>query len=343
MGVQVLGYGNWQVIAALLRHPFDAVFFEFHDMAGAFSRFVRAVQPGCQVIVDSVDLHYLREAAKAGVTAGDAWQTQTAKRELAAYRASDTTIVVTPEEQQELRIQGIEHVVVVPIIVPVIARTNRSRDAMVLFVGGFRHLPNVDAVLWFVVEVWPLIIAEVPQARFVIVGSEVPSAIQALHGLKRIDVQGFVQDTAPLLDAAQVSVAPLTYGAGMKGKVSEALAAGVPVVTTSWGAQGLTEGAGSAYLQADDPSGFAKAVIGVLQDGELRSRLGANGVQLARRLCSMETATPALRGLVAATLSNHHRPGIALRVWRFCAHVGKRRVNRTLARLTGRRSVPANP
>jgi glycosyltransferase involved in cell wall biosynthesis len=343
MGVHVRGYGIWSILAALVRHPFDAIFIEFHNVAQPLLHFFRAVHPRAYLIIDSVDLHYLREAAREGVSANDAWRGENGQAELATYKAADATVVVTQEEKAELEQRGVRTVTIVPIIVPVRKRTQRAREDVVLFVGGFRHLPNVDAVLWFARQIWPSIVARVPAARFVVVGSETPEAIRALSGEPGIEVRGFVEDTAPLLDGAQVSVAPLTYGAGMKGKVSEALAAGIPVVTTSWGAQGLTEGAGNAYLLADDAGGFADAVVSLLNDESLRTRLSENGQELARGKCSIEAAEPALRVLIESSLVQQSRSGVVARAWRFCAHVGKRRVMKAVRVFrsgSARRSIP---
>ncbi len=140
-----------------------------------------------------------------------------------------------------------------------------GRDGLV-FVAGFSHPPNVDAALWLVREVWPRIRAAHPQAHLDLVGSNPTEVVQALQG-EGITVTGFVtdEDLAARYAKARVIVAPLRYGAGVKGKVVEAMHFGVPCVTTSAGVQGLTQ-AGDALVSTDDPAEFAHQVLRYLDD-----------------------------------------------------------------------------
>lgn len=333
-GVRFVGYGANVGIAALVRETFDAVCFEFYHTAIGMSHFVRALQPQALLVVDSVDLHFLREREAARLGAGDlAASTRTETDELAVYRQADVTIVVTSSECDVLHGLGLTSLEIVPNIVPLIPRNERSRESEVLFIGGFRHPPNGAAVHWFGSEVWPSVRQRVPDARWMIVGSDAPLDVKALDGRDGITVTGFVESTAPWLDAAQVSIAPLTFGAGMKGKVSEALSAGVPVVTTRWGAQGLERGAGIAYLLADTPSEFADAVVRLLRDSDLRDTISHAATELARQTCTIDAAAPALAALVQRSRMAARGPASG-RMAR-CVALGALVVRRRLARLTG--------
>ena len=203
---------------------------------------------------------------------------------------------------------------IVPNIVEFVARTMRPRDPKGLFVGGFDHALNAAAVHWFHDEVWPHVYRELPDAEWIIAGSNVPPDVQAMHGRDGVNVVGFVASTGPWLELTQVSVAPLTFGGGVKGKVSEALAAGVPVVTTRWGAQGFEEGQGTAFLQAEEPLEFARAVVSLLRDEGLCARIGEEGRALAQRLCSADAAEPALRELVRLTARPKRASSIPRRI-----------------------------
>ena len=123
-----------------------------------------------------------------------------------------------------------------------------------LFVGGFKHPPNRDAVLWFANEIWPNLKEAIPEAHFHVVGSNPPSEIQNLN-LDRIIVHGYLSDEElnTLYAKSRMTVAPLRFGAGVKGKVVEALYRGVPVLTTPIGAEGLTNP--EEYLLLADGSG----------------------------------------------------------------------------------------
>ena len=145
------------------------------------------------------------------------------------------------------------------------------RSQRLIFVGGFRHRPNVDAMLWFVREVWPRIVSSVPSSRFVIAGSFPPAEIQALAG-RDVTVTGFITDEelCELYQSAQIAVVPLRFGAGVKGKVIEALSYGTPVVATSIGAQGLVD-AHNFLDVCDTPAEFAATVVEILRDPASRT------------------------------------------------------------------------
>ena len=142
-----------------------------------------------------------------------------------------------------------------------------------LFVGGFAHPPNADAVLWFVREVWPKLQADraaagKPAMNFYIVGSRAPEEIKALHDPENgVVVKGFVTDEElrTLYNSTRIVVVPLRYGAGVKGKVIEALYYGAPVITTGVGAEGIPE-AETVMEIADAPEAFADRVNALYDD-----------------------------------------------------------------------------
>jgi glycosyltransferase involved in cell wall biosynthesis len=148
----------------------------------------------------------------------------------------------------------------------------------VVFIGGYEHVPNVDAVLWFVHDVWPLIRAKGFAQRFLIVGSKVPPEIAAL-ATDDIEVRGHVPDLAPLFETCRLSVAPLRYGGGIKGKIVTSLSHHVPVVATAAAAEGMELRHGENILVADTPDDFADQVIRLSRDDALWRRLSRNGQQ----------------------------------------------------------------
>ncbi|HET7714000.1 MAG TPA: glycosyltransferase [Bauldia sp.] len=164
----------------------------------------------------------------------------------------------------------------------------------VLFVGGFGHSPNVDGMLWFARDVWPAIASASRGTRLLIAGSHPPPEVLALAG-ETIDVSGFITDDAlkRAYRRARVAVAPLRFGAGMKGKVVESMRFGLPMVTTSVGAQGLAD-AGDALLVADDADGQVELVLKLLREDPLweRTAMAANG--FARQHFSREGLWAAL-------------------------------------------------
>jgi len=146
-------------------------------------------------------------------------------------------------------------------------------DSLV-FVGGFRHPPNVDAAVWLVDEVFPLVRAQVPAARLTIVGADPPAVVRGRAG-GAVTVTGRVTSIQPYLESAAVVVAPVRSGGGMRLKVLQAMALGCPVVTTSRGAAGVWNPSDVPTLcVADDAAGIAHHVAALLASPAIRSALG---------------------------------------------------------------------
>ncbi len=146
-----------------------------------------------------------------------------------------------------------------------------EREDELVFVGGFRHPPNVDAACWLAREIFPFVRACRERAHLTIVGADPPRAVRLLAS-DRVTVTGFVPDVEPFFDRAAVVVAPLRTGTGMRVKLLQALARGKAVVTTPLGAEGLA--AGAPLLLADSAPELAEAAVALLADAEARHALG---------------------------------------------------------------------
>jgi glycosyltransferase involved in cell wall biosynthesis len=163
-----------------------------------------------------------------------------------------------------------------------------SRAALI-FVGGFDHLPNVDAAVWLVREILPLVLRRVPACRLLIVGSNPCEEVRALQS-ERVDVVGYAPDLAPYYQRSRVSVNPLRYSTGVKGKIVASLNAGVPVVTTSVGNEGIELLNGVEALVADSAGDIAAAVISLFLDDRKCQLLAESGKSVIRRRFSMMKA-----------------------------------------------------
>jgi O-antigen biosynthesis protein len=298
-GVRRVSYGMWRCLSGMVLQAWDAVFFEFYFSAAQWLEPFRLLHPAAAVVVDSVDLHFLREASALQVGAAkDGGLEQRRSHELDIYRAADIVIAITESERDVLAMQGVPEPMVIPNIVPILARASGSRGPIAIFVGGFRHAPNLDAVRWLHQTVWPRVREEFPTASCLIVGSDPPEEVARLDGTDGFVVTGFVESTTPYLEKARVALAPLRYGAGMKGKVSEALGARVPVVTTTFGSQGFDLGRGTAFIEADEPEAFANGVCLLFRDDAACERIGEAGQRLAQDLCSIDAVRWQLEQLV---------------------------------------------
>ena len=125
--------------------------------------------------------------------------------------------------------------------------------------GNFQHTPNIDAVHWFVEEVMPLVIQKTPHFEFWVVGKNPPISVTSITSPSFL-VKGWVEDLDELLSQIRLNVAPLRYGAGVKGKISHALSMGLPTVTTSIGAEGMNLTNSMNIEIADTPEAFAEKI-----------------------------------------------------------------------------------
>jgi polysaccharide biosynthesis protein PslH len=159
----------------------------------------------------------------------------------------------------------------------------------ILHLGTMFWLPNVEGVLWFARSIWPRVLARIPDATFTIVGKNPPAEIRELEnnhsngtnngieGRQPVAVTGYVPDPKPYLEKAGVFIVPLLSGSGMRVKILDAWNRGLPVVSTSIGAEGINYRNGENILIADGEENFAEAVIRVLCEPELAGRLRENG------------------------------------------------------------------
>jgi GT2 family glycosyltransferase/glycosyltransferase involved in cell wall biosynthesis/SAM-dependent methyltransferase len=168
----------------------------------------------------------------------------------------------------------------------------------IIFVAGFAHRPNIDAAGWLVRELMPLIWRAKPDACLLLIGSNPSDEVKALAG-DLVEVCGYVsdQDLESHYNRARVAVVPLRFGAGVKGKVVEAMRFGLPLVTTTVGLQGLAK-AQSVVASHDAPEAFARAVIDLLNDDGLWSNASLAQIQFAREHFSVEAMRRALREFV---------------------------------------------
>ena len=159
----------------------------------------------------------------------------------------------------------------------------------ILFLGGFGHLPNVDAVLWFVKEIFPRVKKQIPGVTFTVAGSNPTPEILALQN-KDLRVTGYVPELSPLFEISRVFVAPLRFGAGVKGKIITSLVHGVPVVTTSIGNEGLNLADAQEALIADDPEAFAAKTVELYKNGILWDKVAKNAEDYLKCHFSVEKA-----------------------------------------------------
>jgi glycosyltransferase involved in cell wall biosynthesis len=180
--------------------------------------------------------------------------------------------------------------IVYPNAVPLAARPDAVKDDAIVFSGNLEYEPNRSAVTHFERFIWPRLKQRWPALRWRLIGRNHYRVKAQLANDPRVDVVGPVEDAIAALASAKVAVVPLLAGSGTRVKIIEAWAAGIPVVSTSLGAEGLPFLAGEHLLIADDPATFSDSVSNLLSSKELSERLGSNG----RRLYESSLSWPAV-------------------------------------------------
>ena len=281
---------------------FDAVWVSRHYVLSEMVQLIRRYAPQAKLIFDTVDLHYLRERRTAEVS-GNAAIARTAEKtrqiELGLIARADTTVVVSQAEVDVLAQDAPGQPVILLSNVHEVAGAGSSyadRKDLV-FVGGFIHTPNIDAVTWLVTEIFPLVRKELPEVHLHIVGADVTDEIRALEGRPGVTIHGFVEDIDPMMDDVRLSVAPLRFGAGVKGKINLAMAHGQPVVGTTVAVEGMHLTPGEDVLTADDPAGFAAQIVRAYTDQQLWERLRDGGLRNIEEHFSMDVARRVVREL----------------------------------------------
>ena len=285
---------------------FDVIVASRHYVASNYLALARRHAPQARFVFDTVDLHYLREQREAELANDPALlrsAQQTRERELKLIRESDLTLVVSPVEQALLAREAPGAAVEVLSNVHRARTTHAGFDSRkdIVFVGGYRHPPNVDAALWMAREILPLIRAQRQDIVLHLIGSDVTDAVMALDELPGVRVHGHVPDLDPYMDGCRIGLAPLRYGAGVKGKINLSMAHGQPVVATPAAVEGMHLRDGVDVLVGADAQDFADAVLRLYDDRALWDTLSRHGVENVERHFSFDAAREALRRVIGDT------------------------------------------
>lgn len=298
LGVEVL-HGNWYFKnwKNWLKNNGAYLDFIWLNRPHISEKYIGAIKQltSAKVIYYGHDLHYLREYREFQLTGNPALRQsaeQWEKIELDLCAKADLVYYPSEVEVQELKSKNPNlNVKAIPAYIydeqaPLQANWGLRKD--LLFVGGFGHKPNVDAILWFIDKVWPLIIKKNADLCFYVVGSNPPDVIKDLHS-KQVIVTGFVSDEelSRYYNQCKIAVVPLRFGAGVKGKVVEALYHQLPIVTTGVGAEGLPD-ITDYLLICDEPEIMAEQIVTLYNDNELLQNLSVKSQDYIGRYFSTE-------------------------------------------------------
>lgn len=316
---------------------FDHFVSELNPTAVMFDRFmleeqfgwrVEKVCPGALRILDTEDLFTLRRARhEAFKDTGEIAKelspaqlcSETAKREIASILRCDLTLMISAYEMDLL----ISRFTIDPALLlhlpfmlpPVSAAQQQTLPAFAarqhfIAIGNFRHPPNWDAVLYLKECLWPLIRRTIPDAELHIYGAYPPKKATALHDPKQgFKIMGWADDARAVMQQARVNLAPLRFGAGLKGKLVDAMACGTPSVTTHIGAEGLADGDQWPGIICDDPAGFAEGAAALYLDQSRWQGCQQRGFELYNQSFDFVSHADRLMARIGALLSDldNHR------------------------------------
>ena len=286
---------------AQLGNTYDAILLSRVNVADTYLATARQCAPNARIVFDTTDLAYMRGFRGAKVMGNRHLLRQaleTKAIELALMRAADVTLVVSTAEQEILAHDCPEaRVRIVSNIHDVYPSTRRFEERRgIVFIGAFPHHPNADAMQFFCKDILPHVRQRLGNVQITIVGSRPPKWLQDMQN-EYFVVAHRVPDIAPLLNECRVSMAPLRYGSGVKGKVLLSMGYGVPVVGTSIAAEGIPATARHEMLIADDAMSFADALGEVYRDELLWNTLAQKGRDVVTKYFSRDVARNALARL----------------------------------------------
>jgi len=269
-----------------------------------FDRFVTEEQfawrvtqscPKALKILDTEDLHFLRkarqQALKDAIDVKDAnLFTETAKREIASILRCDLSLIISEFEMKLLAdtfAVSKEILYYLPFMVTKLPDSSNfpefEQRTNFMTIGNLLHGPNVDSVLYLKKEIWPLIKKQLPQAQLYIYGNYAPQHILELHNQKQgFYIMGWADSVAHVMQKARVCLAPLRFGAGLKGKLLDAMLYGTPGVTTSIGAEGMYGDLLIPGVIADTPEAFAELSVAIYSDKIKWQQNAQRGIEIIK-------------------------------------------------------------
>ncbi|MDH4219579.1 MAG: glycosyltransferase family 4 protein [Candidatus Aminicenantes bacterium] len=224
------------------------------------------------------------------------------KYEFDMYRNVDKVLTLTHQGKDELLdISPDLDISVVPhgVDVEAFAFSPQSEEEhSIVFIGNYRHYPNIDAVLYFHENIWSRLKTSLPAVKFYVVGQAPPLEITRLSEDTSIIVTGTVDDVIPYLRKSKVFICPVRLGGGFRGKILEAMALGRPVVSTSLGAEGIPALNGENIILADEPEKFAKGILDLISNTSLYQKIQTNGRRLMEDKYAWETGVAVLENIL---------------------------------------------
>ncbi len=296
LGVEVVhGSISFKDFSEQRGEAYDLVILSRASVAPSFIDIVNLFYSNAITIYDTVDLSFCRIEKQAEIENNEElaliasyWK----KIELGTMQRVDATLVVSDTEKKLLSEIIPNSTVRIVSNIHISNQTPKpsfGTRSNIIFIGGFSHTPNIDAMIWFCNDIMPLIQKKMPSVKLKIIGSNPPQKILDLAN-NNIEVLGYVEDVSKIFSKAKIFVSPLRYGAGVKGKIGQAMEYGLPVISTSIGIDGMHLQNGVDCLVANEGIDFANAVIKLYNDRKSWEKISLNSQNVLIKYFSPETA-----------------------------------------------------
>jgi len=286
-GIEVIfGHHDFDKFLENRKNVFDIIIISRAPVASKYIDQIRSIMPDCVIIFETTDLHFLRMKRQASiekeqVSLGDVKKMH--DLEMSIMEKSDLTILTSKEEAKILHKEdeSLKFILLANIhayegIIP-----NFEDRKNLFFVGSFKHPPNIDSAKYLVEEIFPRIKQKLGDIKLFVVGSNPTEEIKRLSS-EDVIVTGYVKDLGNYYNESKLMLSPIRFGAGIKGKITQSLGRGLPVITTTVGSEGIDLTDGENCMISDNPEDFAKKVVQVYDDKELWNNISKNGLQTAK-------------------------------------------------------------
>lgn len=286
MGVKVIDNFKFKTPEIHLREKgfdYDLVIMSRVHVANKYLEIIRNYCKYAYVVFNTVDLHFLRELRQADLSGSKIDKINaeyTKKIELKCIANSDAAIIISKDEmdliKKELPDVKLFNLPLVMDLENNIGASFKNRKD-IFFIGGFQHLPNVDAVKYFIDKIWPSLSKKNPEMKFHIVGSNMPKEIKSLNSIRNVVATGYVEDISTYFNNCKISIAPLRFGAGLKGKVGRSLGYGCPVVGSPVALEGVSLNDYEFVMKANTPEEYINNIEKIYFDEHLWNKVSDAG------------------------------------------------------------------
>ena len=256
---------------------YDYVMLNRCEIANDYIDIIKKKLKNTKIIFNTVDLHFLREERERG----NELNSHTKNKELSVMKKSNKVIVLSEYENQLLTQKfNIQNIQTIPLVFENFEKSTLKRENFI-FVGNFRHAPNIDSIKWFVKNVWSKDFIKFKPHKLHVVGTHIDKELfNFLSRFENVVIDGFVEDLDGYIKNFLLNIAPITYGAGIKGKIGHASCFGIPTITSPLGAEGMNF-TNKFDIYVSELDSFSEELQKLISNQELINKISNNAFDFA--------------------------------------------------------------